>query len=41
MEHTERASRDAREVRHVPESVMTGSSTREQTNQVGTRVSDC
>ena len=28
-----------RETRHVPESVMTSSSTREQTNQVGTRVS--
>ena len=40
MEHTERESRNAREVRHVPESVMTSSSTREQTNQVGTRVSD-
>ena len=40
MEHTERESRNAREVRHVPENVMTRSSTREQTNQVGTRVSD-
>ena len=40
MEQTERESRDAREVRHVPESVMTGSSTQEQTNQVGTRNSD-
>ena len=41
MEHIERETRNAREVRHVPESVMTSSSTREQTNQVGTRVSDC
>ena len=41
MEQTERESRDVREVRHVPESVMTGSSTREQMNQVGTRISDC
>ena len=40
MEHTERESRNAREVRHIPESVMTSSSTREQMNQVGTRVSD-
>ena len=40
MEQTERESRNAREVRHVPESVMTASSTREQTNQVGTRISD-
>ena len=40
MEHTKRESRNAREVRHVPESVMTSSSTQEQTNQVGTRVSD-
>ena len=40
MEQTERESRDAREVRHVPGSVMTGSSTREQTNQGGTRNSD-
>ena len=40
MEHTERESRNAREVRHVPESVMTSSSTQEQMNQVGTRVSD-
>ena len=39
-EPTERESGNAREVRHVPESVMTSSSTREQTNQVGTRVSD-
>ena len=40
MEHTERESRNAREVRHIPEGVMTSSSTQEQTNQVGTRVSD-
>ena len=40
MEQTERELRNAREVRHVPESVMTASSTREQTNQVGTRNSD-
>ena len=39
MEQTE--TRNAREVRHVPENVMTASSTREQMNQVGTRVSDC
>ena len=38
MEQTE--TRNAREVRHVPESVMTASSTQEQMNQVGTRVSD-
>ena len=40
MEHIKRETRNAREVRHVPESVMTSSSTREQMNQVGTRVSD-
>ena len=40
MEHTERESRNAREVRHISESVMTSSSTREQNNQVSTRVSD-
>ena len=40
MEHTERESRNTSKVRHVPESVMTGSSTQEPTNQVGTRVSD-
>ena len=40
MEQTERESRNAREVRHVPESIMTASSTREQMNQVGTRISD-
>ena len=40
MEHIERETRNVREVRHVPESVMTSSSTREQMNQVGTRVSD-
>ena len=40
MEQTERETRNAREVRHVPESVMTASSTQEQTNQVGTRISD-
>ena len=40
MEHTERESRNAREVRHVPESVITSSSTREQMNQVGTRIND-
>ena len=40
MEQTKRESRDAREVRHVPESVMTSSSTQEQTNQEGTRISD-
>ena len=39
-ESTERESGNAREVRHVPESVMTSSSIREQANQVGTRVSD-
>ena len=40
QEQTERESRDVREVRHVPESVMTSSSTREQANQVGTGTSD-
>ena len=40
MEQTERESRDAGELRHVPESMMTGSSTQEQMNQVGTRLSD-
>ena len=40
MEPSERESGNAREVRQVPESVMTGSSSREQTNQMGTRVSD-
>ena len=35
MEQTER------ETRNVPESMMTASSTREQTNQVGARLSDC
>ena len=40
MEHIKRETRNVREVRHVPESVMTSSSTREQMNQVGTRVSD-
>ena len=40
-EQTERESRDVEELRHVPESMMTVSSTREQTNQVGARLSDC
>ena len=40
MEHTERESGNTREVRHISEGVMTSSSTREQMNQVGTRVSD-
>ena len=40
MEQTERELRDAGELRHVPESMMTGSSTQEQMNQVGTRLSD-
>ena len=39
-EPTERELENTREVRHVPESVMTSSSTREQANQVGARVSD-
>ena len=39
-EPTERESENTREVRHVPESVMTSSSTREQANQVGARVND-
>ena len=39
-EQIERESRNAREVRHVPESVMTSPSTQEQTNQVGTGISD-
>ena len=40
MEPNERELGNAGEVRQVPESVMTGSSTREQMNQMGTRVSD-
>ena len=40
-EPTERESGNAREIRHISESVMTSSSTREQANQVGARVSDC
>ena len=40
MEQTERETKNAREVRHIPESVMTASCTQEQTNQVGTRISD-
>ena len=40
MEHIKRETRNAREGRHVPESVMTSSSTREQMNQVGIGVSD-
>ena len=39
-EPTERESENAREIRHISESVMTSSSTREQANQVGARVSD-
>ena len=39
-EPTERESGNAREVRQVPESVMTSSSTQEQMNHVVTRVSD-
>ena len=39
-EPTERESGNAREIRHISESVMTSSSTREQANQVGARVSD-
>ena len=39
-EPTERESENTRDVRHVPESVMTSSSTREQANQVGARVND-
>ena len=39
-EPIERELGNTREVRHVPESVMTSSSTREQVNQVGARVSD-
>ena len=39
-EQTERESRDVEELRHAPESMMTISSTREQTNQVGARLSD-
>ena len=39
-EPSERESGNAREVRQVPESVMTRSSTQEQMNQVGARVSD-
>ena len=40
-EPTERESGSAREIRHNIESVMTSTSTQEQTNQVGARVSDC
>ena len=40
MEQTERETRNVEEVRHAPESVMTGSSTQEQPNQVGARLSD-
>ena len=39
-EPTERETRNTREIRQVPESVMTRSSTQEQTNQAGARVSD-
>ena len=39
-EPTERESGNAREIRHLSESVMTSSSTQEQANQVGARVSD-
>ena len=39
-EPTERESENAREIRHISESVMTSSSTRAQANQVGARVSD-
>ena len=39
-EPTERETRNTREVRQVPECVMTRSSTQEQMNQVGARVSD-
>ena len=39
-EQTERESRGVEELRHVPESMMTVSSTQEQTNQVGARLSD-
>ena len=39
-EPTERESGNAREIRHISESVMTSSSTREQANQVGARVGD-
>ena len=37
VEQIERESSDTREVRHIPENVMTSSSTQEQMNQVGTR----
>ena len=37
----ERESRDIEKLRHVPESMMTAPSTREQTNQVGARFIDC
>ena len=40
MEQIERESRDIEEVRHVPGSVITVPSTREQTNQVGARFID-
>ena len=40
MEQIERESRDIEELRHVPESMMTVPSTREQTNQVGARFID-
>ena len=37
---TERELENAREIRHISESGMTSSSTQEQANQVGARVSD-
>ena len=40
MEQIERESRDVEELGHVPESMMTVPSTREQTNQVGARLID-
>ena len=40
MEQIERETRDIEEIRHIPESVMTVQSTREQTNQVGARFTD-
>ena len=39
-EPTERELGNAREIRHISESVMTSSSTQAQANQVGARVSD-
>ena len=41
MEQTERESRDVEKLGHAPEGMMTVSSTQEQMNQEGARLSDC